>query len=71
MGQVAVQILGGDILKRFEFIIDEGAEPVDLDDALAAFLLAFIRHEPVTSTEASTADEVIREEADQRQDERK
>ena len=50
-----VQALDGDLLERFEVVVDQDAEPVDWDDALAEFLLAYVR--PATSREASTAGE--------------
>jgi len=46
---------GADLFDRFAFVVDERAEPVDFDEALATFLLAYIEHEPATSSKASTA----------------
>ncbi len=34
-----------DLTDRFEVVVDPGAEPVDLDEALAEFLLSYVRSE--------------------------
>ena len=35
-----------DVDVQLDFVIDQDAEPVDLDQALARFLLALVRSEP-------------------------
>lgn len=32
-----------DLLDRFDVVVDEDADPVDLDQALAEFLLSYVR----------------------------
>jgi hypothetical protein len=54
-----VQVVSADLdlalLDRFEVVVDHDAEPADLDEALAEFLLTVVhkRH----ATEASAADQ--------------
>jgi len=46
---------GADLFDRFNFVVDEKAEPVDFDEALATFLIAYIEHESAIPSEVSTA----------------
>ena len=43
-----------DLFDRFEFVIDEDAEPGDFDEAVATFLLAYIETESATPGEVLT-----------------
>lgn len=51
--QVAEQ--PADLLDRFDILVDPDAEPADLDEALAEFLLTFVRNQS-TPAGSSTAD---------------
>ena len=62
-----MRILGNnsDLPDRFEVIVDRDAQPADLDDALADFLLACVKRESLVATRASTTDGATRTEADE------
>ncbi len=46
-----------DLLDRFEVIVDPNAEPADLDEALASFLLNDVRRRQ-SSAETSPTDQI-------------
>ena len=50
--------MSDDFSDRFEFIVDPDAEPVDFDEVLAKFLLAYVRRDPATPDEVPTVAEV-------------
>lgn len=62
-----MQILGNnsDFPDRFEVVVDPDAQPADWDDALADFLLAYVKRESSVATRASTTDGATRTEADE------
>ena len=42
-----------DLTDRFEIVVDPDAEPVDLDEALAEFLLSYVRSERGSSEQGA------------------
>ncbi len=43
----------GDISGRFEIVVDENAEPADIGEALAEFLLGYVRTETGDNPQAN------------------
>jgi len=53
-----VRVASADISDRIEVVVDPEAEPTDWDQALAVFLLRYVRSQAISTANAAAAEPV-------------